>query len=100
MASLVLLIRERLGSPCDRDVNDGCHGGPRRANRRQEEDDTQHSKENDMSDFDLDATVRHDAAEAQPQITSVSLCTPGCQTGALACTTRSCNPTGGCTITK
>ena len=53
-----------------------------------------------MSDFDLDATVRHDAAEAQPQITSVSLCTPGCQTGALACTTRSCNPTGGCTITK
>jgi len=54
-----------------------------------------------MSDFDLDAKVSTKATQgATPQITSVSLCTPGCPTGALACFTRACNPTGGCHITK
>lgn len=54
-----------------------------------------------MSQFDLDAKVSTTAKQsAAPNITSYSLCTPGCKTGALACFTRACNPTGGCSFTK
>jgi lantibiotic bacteriocin len=53
-----------------------------------------------MSEFDLDARVVEVSAGATPQIKSISLCTPGCITGILHCTTRSCNITGGCSITK
>ncbi|SDR21705.1 gallidermin/nisin family lantibiotic [Thermostaphylospora chromogena] len=56
-----------------------------------------------MSDFDLDPEVdRHPQTPTpeSPQITSVSLCTPGCQTGFLACFSQACNPTGGCKISK
>lgn len=52
-----------------------------------------------MSDFDLDATVNESGDSVSPQITSVSLCTPGCNTGALACFTANCNFTNGCSIT-
>lgn len=53
-----------------------------------------------MAEFDLDAKVTVEGAGAQPMITSVSLCTPGCPTGFLGCFSQACNPTGGCTITK
>ncbi|MBS4103827.1 gallidermin/nisin family lantibiotic [Tsukamurella paurometabola] len=53
-----------------------------------------------MSDFDLDARAVRTAGSVQPQITSKSLCTPGCPTGALGCFTQNCDPTNGCTITK
>lgn len=53
-----------------------------------------------MADFDLDARVNNYAGDAEPQITSKSLCTPGCNTGALHCFTRNCDPTNGCSITK
>lgn len=53
-----------------------------------------------MSQFDLDAKITSVGNDEQPDITSKILCTPGCQTGALACFTQACNPTGGCTITK
>jgi gallidermin/nisin family lantibiotic len=52
-----------------------------------------------MSDFDLDATVMtDDNAANSPAITSVSLCTPGCPTGGLACASSVC--TQGCHISK
>ncbi|WP_374203764.1 gallidermin/nisin family lantibiotic [Pseudonocardia sp. ICBG601] len=50
-----------------------------------------------MSDFDLD--VRMDAPASSnntSRVTSKSLCTPGCITGMMHCTTRSCS--GGCSI--
>jgi lantibiotic bacteriocin len=53
-----------------------------------------------MSQFDLDAKITATGNDAHPDITSKFLCTPGCQTGALDCFTRVCNPTGTCPITK
>lgn len=53
-----------------------------------------------MSDFDLDARVEKADGVVSPQITSYSLCTPGCPTGALGCFTANCNYTNGCSITK
>ena len=53
-----------------------------------------------MSSFDLDAKVTSQRSAVTPNITSKSLCTPGCHTGFLACFSKACNPTGGCSFTK
>ncbi|WP_406507903.1 gallidermin/nisin family lantibiotic [Streptomyces sp. NBC_00212] len=51
-----------------------------------------------MSDFDLDAQVQAaEDVQAGPQITSWSLCTPGC-VSAAGCTTSVC--TQGCHVSK
>ena len=48
-----------------------------------------------FNDFDLDVTAKQSSdVDATPQITSISLCTPGCKTGVLmGCNlqTASCN---------
>lgn len=48
-----------------------------------------------LDDFDLDVKVNVGKAPITPNITSVSLCTPGCITGILMCLTQnscvSCN---------
>lgn len=54
-----------------------------------------------MSEFDLDPTLQQQQpGEAEPNVTSVSLCTPGCVTGPLHCTTNGCNVTNGCSVSK
>lgn len=50
------------------------------------------------NEFDLDLQVESTNATVTPQITSYSLCTPGCPTGGFACFTAAC--TGGCTISS
>lgn len=49
-----------------------------------------------MSEFDLDVRTDGPPAAATSRITSKSLCTPGCITGPLHCSTGPCS--GGCSI--
>jgi lantibiotic bacteriocin len=47
-------------------------------------------------DFDLDIVVKKQDNSVQPNITSKSLCTPGCITGVLMCVTQSCVSCNSC----
>ena len=54
-----------------------------------------------MSDFDLDVSAeQQQAGDIEPMWESKSVCTPGCITGIMHCTTRNCNFTNGCSISK
>ncbi|MFE7202612.1 gallidermin/nisin family lantibiotic [Pseudonocardia alni] len=51
-----------------------------------------------MSEFDLDIRTVSVPTAGDPQITSKSLCTPGCISGPLHCSTGPC--TGGCSFSR
>ncbi|QSZ28270.1 gallidermin/nisin family lantibiotic [Aceticella autotrophica] len=50
----------------------------------------------DFNDFDLDVQIKKNNQKIEPDITSKSLCTPGCITGILMCFTQGCFSNHSC----
>lgn len=49
-----------------------------------------------LDDFELDVQIKTSVSKIEPQITSKSLCTPGCITGVLMCFTKGCEISHSC----